>query len=282
MSAESEPPPQLKYSRYRSVRQAAANKSPPPSNAAKPPEPRNETIQRSRSRYHRPKVTSPPAYDVTSMPTIPQHLPTLQALQGGNEVLPHNHLNQPRSIRPAAVSGENLQQSAGYKDSRTSDLKARGRTEQRINGNQTFNGTQVLSLQRFNESENEAKAQSTGQDEVARLLAEQKRKDLQQLEIELASAPARSSSSPERSPATNKGVEKLGLFIRKRAESKVSPSKSSSSITGPETCPERKSQEASKVKTDEQPRNIIQGGGGAVPGVDAPKSAVNAGERVCL
>jgi hypothetical protein len=281
MSADSEPPPPPKYSRYRSVRQATASKSPPRSSPAKPPEVQNEAIQRSRSRYRRPRVASPPARDVTSMPTIPHHLPTLQSLQGTNEALPPNCAQELRTICPVAGSRENLQKRV-YREPSGSDLRVRGRTEHREDRSQTVKGAQVRSLKGAGEPVKEANGLPTEEDEVARLLAEQKRKDLQRLEMELAAAAARPSTSPERSsPPTNKAVEKLSLFTRKRAESKAAPSKSSSSFTASEAVLGSKSQEPPKVKADEQPRNIIQGGGGVVPGTDAPKSAVNAGERVC-
>ena len=158
---------------------------------------------------------------------------------------------------------------------------ARGRTEHRASINQRQNIAQALPLRGHRTQEQEAKGHPSEEDDIAKKLAEQKQKDLQRLEMELAAAAAaaaagaRSSSSPERPNfATKKpSIEKFRVFTRKRAESKAAPSKSSSSLT------EAESQEVPKAKTDEPSRNILQGGGGAVPGVDAPKSAVNAGER---
>lgn len=154
----------------------------------------------------------------------------------------------------------------------------RGRTVQRASINQRQNIAQALPLRGHGTQEQWANGQLPDEDEVARKLAEQKQKDLQRLEMELAAAAAaaRPSPSPERSnSATQKpSIEKFRVFTRKRAESKAAPSKSSGSLT------EAESQELPKLKSDEPPRNILQGGGGVVPGVDAPKSAVNAGERV--
>jgi hypothetical protein len=132
-------------------------------------------------------------------------------------------------------------------------------------------------LRGLGEQDKQAKGQLLQEDEIARKLAEQKQKDLQRLEMELAAAAARPSQSPERSNSATKSpsIEKFRVLTRKRAESKATPSKSSSSLT------EAESQEVPKLKANEPPKNILQGGGGAVPGVDAPKSAVNAGERVC-
>jgi len=278
MSADPEPSPPAKYTRYRSVRQAAASKSPPPSSTAKPPEAQNEAIQRSMSRYHRrPRVSSPPAYDVAPIPAIPQHLPTLQSLQGRTEATPQDLPRESRPIRSADVLAENAPQRDNHRGVSEGDPVVRGRTEQRTSINQRQNIAQALPLRGHGEQDKQARGQLPEEDEVAKKLAEQKQKDLQRLEMELAAAAAGPSSSPERSNSATKkpSIEKFRVFTRKRAESKAAPSKSSSSLTEAET------QEAPKMKADEPPRNILQGGGGAVPGVDAPKSAVNAGERVC-
>jgi hypothetical protein len=114
------------------------------------------------------------------------------------------------------------------------------------------------------------------EEDVAIILAEQKRKDLERLEAELAAAAAPPKPPSERSSPTPEkaGIEKLGFLARKRAKSKpASPRPSADS-------PDKSSRDASRTQSDEQPRNILQGGGGAVPGTDAPRSAVNAGERV--
>lgn len=283
MSTDSEPP-QPKYSRYRSVRQAAAIKSRSPSNTETPVEAQNEAIQRSRSRYHRrPGTTSPVANHIASMPPIPQHLPTLQSLEGENGAPIRSRAHEPRSIPPAPVSGEKALQRRDHKESSLSDPRTRGRTELRENGNQTVNSAQERSLLSQGEPEKQARAQLSEEDDVTRLLAIQKQKDLKRLEAELAVAAARSSSSPEGlSPSASKfGGEKFSLFTRKRAESKAALSKSSSSGAASETTTYHKSQDTPEAKADGQPWNIIQGGGGVVPGIDAPKSAVNAGERVC-
>jgi hypothetical protein len=277
MSADSEPPPPAKYSRYRSVRQAAASKSPPPASHAQSPEEQNEGVQRSMSRYHRrPRVSSPPAPNVAPMPTIPKHLPTLQTLPGASEFPPRNRSQEPRPIHPAAASGGDTPLRGESRAFSGGDPAVRGRPENRASINQRQNIAQALPLRGHGEQDTQAKGQLPGDDEVARKLAEQKQKDLQRLEMELAAAAARPSSSPERSnSATHKpSIEKFRVFSRKRAESKAAPSKSSSSLT------EAESQEAPKAKADEPPQNTLQGGGGAVPGIDAPKSAVNAGERV--
>lgn len=279
MSADPEPPPPAKYSRYRSVRQAAASKSPPRADLANPSEGHNEAIQRSMSRYHRrPRVSSPPAHDFAPIPTVPQHLPTLQILQGRTEDPLRNRSQEPRPIRPPAALAENRPLPADSRDHSGDDSVARGRLEQRASINQRQNIAQALPLRGHGEPDKHANGQLPDEDEVARKLAEQKQKDLQRLEMELAAAAAaaRPSSSPERSnSATNKpSIEKFRVFSRKRAESKAAPSKSSSSLT------EAANQDVSRAKTDDPPWNILQGGGGVVPGVDAPKSAVNAGERV--
>lgn len=279
MSADSEPPPPAKYSRYRSVRQAAAGKSPPSTSLAQAPEGQNNGIQRSMSRYHRrPRVSSPSAHDVAPMPTIPQHLPTLQTLQGGTDPPLQNRSREPRATGPSAARAENRPPREDLRATEPGDPNARGRPENRVSINQRQNIAQAIPLRGHGDQNIQTKGQFPEEDDVVRKLAEQKQKDLQRLEMELAAAAARPSSSPERSnSATHKpSIEKFRAFSRKRTESKAAPSKSSSSFT------EAESPELPKPRADEPPRNILQGGAGVFPGVDAPKSAVNAGERVSI
>jgi hypothetical protein len=123
--------------------------------------------------------------------------------------------------------------------------------------------------------------QRTQEEENARRLEEQKRKDLERLEAELAAAAARPTSPRKPSPTKDaSGVEKL--FSLKRAVSKKHAPKPSSIETGSDTVTAVQSNELTKVKSSESPQVIVQGGGGVVPGIDAPISAVNAGERVGL
>jgi len=141
--------------------------------------------------------------------------------------------------------------------------------------------------QELRKAEEEVKAAQQAEEEKANALAEQKRKDLERLEAELDAAPPLSRVASPR--------EKFAFFSRKRSGTKVTPPTTAGSgnnsvsrirtnsnpprgINEPVT---RASNDTPTRKSIERPaRAIEQGGGGIVPGIDAPMSAVNAGERV--
>lgn len=106
-----------------------------------------------------------------------------------------------------------------------------------------------------------------------RLIAEQKQKDLERLRIQLAS----SQESPRRSSKPRSPVLEKFVALTKGRKSKdtVSPSMSpASSSSG--------SMDNNYAFTElpQPPKGIQPGGKGAVPQMDAPMSAVNAGDRV--
>lgn len=117
------------------------------------------------------------------------------------------------------------------------------------------------------------------------ILAEQKRKDLERLEAELDAA----SPGPARVTSPR---QKFGFFTRKCAATKVTPPSTTTSASRSSEEPQTKGQgrlsggnaaptSESRTRSQDVPsRAIEQGGGGVVPGTDAPMSAVNAGERV--
>lgn len=115
--------------------------------------------------------------------------------------------------------------------------------------------------------EAEAELARLAEGENARKLVEQKRKDLERLQVELDAAKPGSGlpavSSPER--------EKLGFFSRKKYSTQVTP---------PTTSGGSGSALLAKSRGNEPQKGIEQGGGGIVPRTDAPISASNAGERV--
>lgn len=105
------------------------------------------------------------------------------------------------------------------------------------------------------------------------LIAEQKKKDLERLRIQLANSPEspRRSSKP-RSPVLEKFV---ALTKGRKSKDSVSPSMSpASSSSG--------SMDNNYAFTElpKPPKGIMPGGRGIVPQMDAPISAVNAGDRV--
>jgi hypothetical protein len=121
-------------------------------------------------------------------------------------------------------------------------------------------------------AEEDAELARRQEKEAARILAEQKRKDLERLEAELdAAAPiAPKAISPR---------EKFSFFSRKRAQTKSTSG--SESRSGNNSMSKTRSNEQPPRSSD-PPKAIIEGGGGIVPQTDAPISASNAGERVSL
>ncbi|KAL2062740.1 hypothetical protein VTL71DRAFT_5812 [Oculimacula yallundae] len=124
----------------------------------------------------------------------------------------------------------------------------------------------------------EEELQRMADEEPEKLLAEQKRKDLERLEAELAAAP------PPSVPVVSPKREKFSFFSRKRAPTRTTPPTTAGSGSGSHSI----SMSMSKTRSNEPSRStdisrgIAQGGGGIVPQTDAPISASNAGERRVL
>lgn len=111
--------------------------------------------------------------------------------------------------------------------------------------------------------------QKADEEEAHRILAEQKRKDLERLEVTLAAAVAAPGPvSP--APVSGGSGSKFKIFGRKKSTAKVAPTPPGSGGKG-----------LTKLETrstsDEMSGRGLEG---AVVGIDAPVSAVNAGERV--
>jgi hypothetical protein len=118
--------------------------------------------------------------------------------------------------------------------------------------------------------QNEAEQARLAREETERVLAEQKRKDLERLEMELEAAAPRASTMTS-------SKEKFSFFSRKRSASTAAHTASPKATPGniAVTAPLSLSRPPGPPSI-----GIEKGGGGIVPGTDAPISAVNAGERV--
>jgi hypothetical protein len=148
------------------------------------------------------------------------------------------------------------------------------------------------------------------EEENAKILAEQKRKDLERLQKELdAAVPGTAPAAPKVQAVAGPMLrEKFSFFSRKKNAAKDTPPQTPKSSSGPTSTISSKSTDPQrvpeKVCKEELPKNIEkqvrvelpkrvekplepelpkaigQGGGGIVPQTDAPISASNAGERV--
>ncbi|KAI8958233.1 hypothetical protein F5Y11DRAFT_50734 [Daldinia sp. FL1419] len=244
------------------------------------------TIARSMSRYRRragsvtvnvdatQKINSdpPPPWEppiAPPVPTIPRRLRTASMTQKGTDApaatldspsrhqLRHTDSTRRQTLRRSMAdqyrSRPSTAKSAKSEESGWRRLASRDGRRNRLNSGE----------------EDEALKREVARLEAEnhRLLVEQKRKDLQRLEIELANSPRPSfqSQSPKpRSPV----IEKFVLLTKgRKSRDGLSPGLSPTSSTA--------SVEPMKI----QPSGIEPGARVIVPQTDAPHSAINAGDR---
>lgn len=252
----SAPPP--KYSRYRSVRRANTVESSPANATPKSPDDASSgSIQRSMSRYRRPKTMT------QEHAAIAPPLPTTQRGETIGERLFSNGTmrsqTQPSGTRPVGRELGNT----GLQIPRQHIPPPSPEPPEQLSA-----ADEEERLRRAHERMQQQRLarQKTEEEEAERILAEQKRKDLERLEAQLEAAGPRPVSPPLRSTK-----DKFKIFSRKRSATRTTPPSSSGTT--------RENTERSPAH--EPPMPIMHGGGGIVPGIDAPVSAVNAGERVC-
>ncbi|KAF2448487.1 hypothetical protein P171DRAFT_428552 [Karstenula rhodostoma CBS 690.94] len=310
----SEPPPQ-KFSRYRSVRRAQAqqaalhqNPAETPAIPAVPPIPMDAPnaapVSRSMSRYHRRPTTShaspanaPPlrsaTFQVPALPVAPQDptttrnralsspyarpapnasppVPNTSRTRAEAAPMPAAH-PRPRTARDEA---KQLMQDEAARQQRTretieAEKRAKARAEQAEREREDQQRKQVeeaerLQLQEEAQAAEQLRRQKEDKDRGKRLQKAESTKRLQ--EREQAERRARNAPvSPPTSPPRHRG--RFALFGRRRDNSASSQSPPNT------TRPPYSSHENRDMET------IRPGGGGAVLGIDAPISAVNAGDR---
>ncbi|RYP13666.1 hypothetical protein DL765_006796 [Monosporascus sp. GIB2] len=134
--------------------------------------------------------------------------------------------------------------------------------------------------QRLREEQNEAARRAEDvarlQAETNRILAEQKRKDLERLEVQLAkSQQAAAQAHKQRSPV----IEKFALLTKGRKhKNDLSPGWSPTSSAS-RSISEFNHQTVNNEPIRAAPTGIEVGGKGIVPQTDAPASAINSGDR---
>lgn len=232
-------PTPAKYSRYRSVRKAstAETASAPP--VQKGPQ-EGDLAKRSMSRYRR---TRPATNDVQSPTTAPV-MPQMRTVPTG--AIPQDYIGRRENRMTTQIAPRSPSPPPTPLSPQEEEARLRRAHER----------TQAQRLAR----------QKAEEEEAHRILAEQKRKDLERLEATLAAAVAAPGPiSPQ--PATKDG--KFKIFGRKRSATKVSPPGSGVGNGKVET----------RSSTDKMSGRRVGSETGIV-GMDAPVSAVNAGERV--
>ena len=285
---DSAPPAPPKYSRYRSVRQAV--KEPP---HVVVPEQNNASFTRSMSRYRHPK--GGPKHDHVASPPVPA-IPLARRDESPVNANPNRRVTDPlhaTQIQAAGNVSARRQTREQMRETDTERLQRKAR-ELREKEEEYRKAQREVEEEELRAKNQRAEMEAAQARQAEEKLAEQKRKDLERLEATLDAAVAeapRNTSPPK---------EKFGFFHRKRANTKTTPRVSSGS--GPHSLsltrsrasndsPPRASNEPQPTRLPPPsqaplppqasiPQIIEPGGGGVVPGTDAPISAVNAGERV--
>lgn len=192
-------------------------------------------VQRSMSRYRRRVGAQDAKHAPMPVPAIPRGM-NPQGLLGQPDDKTATRLPAPRSPSPPPTPLSPQEEEARLR-----------RAHER---------TQAQRLER----------QKADEEEAHRILAEQKRKDLERLEITLAAAVA--APSPVSPPPASGG--KFKIFGRKKSAAKIKS-------TPPGSGGKSEAKVETRSTSDEMSGRGIEP---AMVGLDAPVSAVNAGERV--
>ncbi|TVY37328.1 hypothetical protein LSUB1_G004752, partial [Lachnellula subtilissima] len=261
--ATSSPP---KYSRYRSVRhQTHPTKTEP---APPVPEAQQDAFSRTKSmsRYRRSRAVAkneladqPPP--VPSIPSIPSRTQISAAPHPAGR-------DTTRRVTDPISSAQRQVPDTGREQVRSKETERERLRRKAQEYRDREEAQRRLEEQETREAaEEEAELARRKEEEAAKILAEQKRKDLERLEAELEAA------APIAPRITSPGREKFSFFSRKRPVSKSAHPRTSESRSG---------SGGNSMSRTEAPRAILEGGGGIVPQTDAPISASNAGERRVL
>ncbi|CAL3970291.1 unnamed protein product [Diplocarpon coronariae] len=282
MAEDKEAAPVLKYSRYRSVRQAAKpHQQPRPEPQPVPQKPKNDISRtKSMARYRRSVVPARTAQIAGSshppVPDLPGAQQAANLLEGRNVA---RRVTEPARNRGMEQSPAHDGRSHG-RDRETEAARLRMKALERERQLRRVEEEKANQARLRQQLKMEEEQQRLADEETERLLAEQKRKDLQRLQAELDAAP------PPTRPLASPKKEKFAFFSKKRGATRTSPPTTAGSGSGSQSITQTRSHELPRSK--EGPRNhdvlrgIEQGGGGIVPRTDAPLSASNAGERRVL
>lgn len=270
----SETTPPQKYSRYRSVRNqaeiagAAALAVPSPAlNNAQDGD--KTTFSRSMSRYRRPQkkngpTTSPPMPNSPLPRANPVPSPTKPSI-GTRRVTDPTRTPEREQVpsRHPTVAGNRpfARQRETEEERQIRKAKEREAEYQR----------RKQEAQEVTKAESPEDQAGRAEEEAIRILAEQKRKDLERLEATLEAATKARTVSPER--------EKFTFFSRKRAATKTSTTTTETRNTSLTTTLSKNSASPPGQSNEFRAQGKVEVGG-IGPGTDAPISASNAGERV--
>ncbi|KAI9827688.1 MAG: hypothetical protein M1819_006888 [Sarea resinae] len=356
MSSEVQPQPQeLKFSRYRSVRKAAAQKTTPSlsSPSSPPPLPRvneaptsppNEAIARSRSRYRKTRPTAPPANGQVPLPTTPEQGQPLSQVSSRRDLRqpypppaqePDAQISIPRR-RTTSAPRVPTHRASHEKFQRPHTSRQYDSASFPVLPGERVGTEDVALMEAKNILQNEARRQKKLRDDARRLAAEKAERKEEELETVRREAEAEEAQrqreiEKERQECEaserllNAEKERKRELKKQRAEAKraehaqkkaehaerkrrdeFESQNKQEALANPPLSPLRSSPQRgrlgflSRLKTDDMgasepiehfesrspeqdrtqvPSKIETPTGGVVPRIDAPVSAVNAGER---
>lgn len=227
------------------------------------PETDHASVKRSMSRYRRTRVATAPA-NVPMTPAVPQNIVSNKASANSQlrtryrkDSIPDLQQKRPATARRNTDLAEPVE--SGHVDQYFPPQGQLHTKNSFINTPDSHEAPELFPPTRFTEAD------------AARILSEQKRKDLERLDEELTMAQSTQRTSPGKIST---------FFSRKRGVSKPSPNTSGDDTALLERARSDERPEPRKMRRANT--GIEPGGGGVVPQTDAPMSAVNAGERRVL
>lgn len=175
---------------------------------------------------------------------------------------------------------DNYQQSQSQSQSQSRPSTAGG------DGNQQRQRKMIDLTERRSKLREEQEGTAKGNDEAAarreaetnRILAEQKKKDLERLQVQLAN---NHQATVQAHKAKSPVIEKFAFLSKVRKhKNDLSPGLSPTTPSATASISEFSQRTATMESTRTIPTGIEAGGRGIVPQTDAPASAINSGDRV--
>ncbi|KAI9787325.1 MAG: hypothetical protein M1816_007673 [Peltula sp. TS41687] len=259
----------MKFSRYRSVRKAAATR---PHRASSPPPPMPQqspseiaVLQDSVRAREKSSIAHAPPQSVEAQQRGQRVSPPVVDDRFKDTTTPRSRTVSSPQTRTRVTSDQRDRGSGHRRGLSTSakQIKGDGVQPEPRRVDPIPNG--ALQENAIQKKQNRTEDEATGEREIREdFLKRQKRRELERLEKELSQATPITSFSP--------------LSHSKNALSAAFASRKKHPVTPPTTSESNNKTSSSQRETKEV-SGIKPGGGGVVPGIDAPKSAVNSGER---
>ena len=247
----------------------------------------NDAQPRPRTAKHRAEATPPPPRDTRHHAQQQYEDPRL--------VL-HKERERQRLLKEKMEAEARAQKEARLAEiERLEKLRLEEEEAARLQAAQVAEAAEALRLQREEEKAEKERGKKLRKAEAQAMIDKKKEEERRaklekenraRLEEKSRTFLSQSSGSPPVSPPRQEG---FGLFKRRKDEGLSLTSEERPTTARPRTARQNSSNDPSDTRprtrqasSSNQPDAILTGGGGAVLGIDAPTSAVNGGERVCL